>query len=189
MRIIKLASIIFLFICISFGTIGGCGDSEINIDGDGNGGIFDGDDNGLSQLCEDFINALCERGGECNAAPNFDNCVDFFELFTGCDLIENLPNPNQCIADLDNFDCVAFTEDTLLPDTCTPVGACDICETDADCPEELFCSSCFDGFDDLDGFPGLDDLDGLDGPPECTGVVDRCAPFSFFFVDCGDGFF
>lgn len=45
---------------------------------------------------------------------------------------------------------------------------------------------CFDGLDVLDGFPGLD---GLDGPPNCTGAVDRCAPFSFFFIDCGDGFF
>ena len=203
MRLMTIISIIFLFIFISFGTIGGCGggngDGESN--GNGNEGLagetncMDGIDNdGDTEIdcadidcildpncdadCEDFINALCERRVECNAAMNFENCVDFFELFSGCDeFFEALPDPNQCIADLDNFDCEALNEDTLLPDTCTPVGACNICETDEDCPEGLVCSMCFEG------------LFGMEGPTECTGVVDRCAPFSFFFVDCGDGFF
>jgi len=183
---------IWLFLLTSIILIS-CNSGDINIPG-GNGGIAgeinctDGIDNDgdtlidcedidcilapacnvISATCEDFINAVCERSGECNAVFNFENCVTFFGNFTNCNTIHNLLDVNQCIADLDNFDCVALTEDTLLPDTCTSEGTCDICESNADCPVGLSCNDCFDN---------------------CTGAVDRCIPLSFFFADCIDGFF
>lgn len=183
---------IWLFLLTSIMLIS-CGDANVEFDG-GNGAISgetscaDGIDNDgdaqidcddidcvlapacnvTSATCEDFINALCERTGECNEQSEFQNCVDFFRVFTNCNTIDILPDVNQCIADLDNFDCVALTDDTLLPDTCWPVGTCDVCESDADCPGDLLCVDCFDN---------------------CTGAVDRCAPLSFHFADCVDGFF
>lgn len=181
-------------VCIDDGGVAGETNCTDGIDNDGDNLIDCTDLNCLSDPacdaavgdCEDFIDALCDRFGECNEQSAFGNCVSFFTFFTDCETVENLPDPDDCIADLDNFDCVTLTEDTILPDSCVPEGACDVCTSNADCPDDLLCSECFDGLDDIfdDGF-----FDGDMNEFECTGVVDRCAPLSFFFVDCGDGLF
>ena len=154
MRLMKIISIIFLFICITFGAIGGCGDDD------------DGGD--IDQLCDEFLDALCERVEECDEEVNFNQCVEIFEPLVDCDTVDGLPDPDQCIADLDTIDCEALDVDDLLilPDSCQPVGTCDICETDADCPDDLMCFACTE---------------------DCTGEVDRCT--WIFNVECPDGIF
>ena len=58
------------------------------------------------------------------------------------------------------------------PDSCEEgtvevIGGCEVCEDDADCPEGLSCSECFE---------------------DCTGNVMRCG-VPFGFLECEDGIF
>lgn len=119
--------------------------------------------------CEDIENALCERTEECDQEITVELCFSALEFLKdasglACEEIFNLSNAQDCVADLDNFDCQEL--DIAPPASCSPEGVCDICETDNDCDESQLCFECFE---------------------DCTGAVDRCS--SVFFSRCEDGLF
>ena len=181
MRLIYKILIIFLFVFITFGTISGCLDDsvvEFNcVDGkdDDNDGKIDcadkdcsGNVNCIGITCDDFIEAYCNRVVDCDGGT-FENCIVFAELFIfslDCNDIEDLPTVNECITDLENFDCEDLLND-LGPVSCAPLqGVCDVCDIGEDCGEGLICVDCLE---------------------DCTGVAERCVGF-FFDQVCEDGF-
>ena len=157
MRIIKIISTVFLFIFISFGTIGGCGSSG------------DGDDDDVS--CEEFFEVFCDKALECELVTTFEECELVLAFFgVNCDILE-ISAPQQCIDDINDLACEEIGMDEA-PDSCEEgtvevVGGCEVCEDDADCPEGLSCSECFE---------------------DCTGNVMRCG-VPFGFLECEDGIF
>jgi len=194
MNYIRLLGIAVLFVFVGLGTVGGCGSSGGSGDGDGNGDLageincMDGIDNdGDTQTdcddidcildpvcnmpvlsCEDIKNAFCERSAECFDQLTVELCLIALGVIEDsgfeCEEIFNLSNAQDCVADLDNFDCQEL--DIAPPVSCSPEGVCDICVTDNDCNESQLCFGCFEN---------------------CTGAVDRCSgalPYR-----CEDGLF
>ncbi len=181
-------SIALLFSLIAIGTIGGCGGGgngdgggefagETNcsdmIDNDGDGEVDCADIDCILDpscpTCDDFVDAFCERVVECDGLT-FPQCVSLVEDFISsldCEDIEELSTVNECIADLEDFNCEDLFND-LGPDSCAPSeGVCDVCEADEDCGENLICVDCLE---------------------DCTGVAKRCVGF-FFDQECVDGTF
>jgi len=186
MRIIKLSSITFLFLCLTFGTMVSC-DGDDNQDEELAGELIcddgiDNDDDGDTDCedfdcildpncvvvtCDDFFEAGCNRVVECDEGGNIEECIAISELVVDCNIINNFPNPNQCIADLENFNC-ELLDAGFLPNSCTPVSACEECQNDSDCEEGLACLDCFN---------------------DCIGDVKRCTFPNNFLIECEDGNF
>ncbi|MGI9533528.1 MAG: hypothetical protein ACR2NW_01130 [Thermodesulfobacteriota bacterium] len=155
MRLMKIISIIFLFVCITFGTIGGCGSS-----GDGDGPIL----KGIS--CEELVAIMCDRADECGFvlvdeclfSYMFEDlvlaCEEFIDEFNSETRVESiLQTPSEdCMADMDNFNCNAFDNFDLpascgdgwfIPDIPIPVNPCGEgfaaqCERTATCDTVTF---------------------------------------------------
>ena len=191
---LRFLSFLILIILISFGTIGGCGGGDG--DGSGNGGELagemnctDGIDNdddteidcadidcildpACTIACEEFVEAYCDRIGECGVIllvpckDSIESLIENEDVFD-CTQITNLPTANECITDLDEFDCDALIDD-FGPESCSASeGLCDECEVDEDCGEGLLCFDCKE---------------------DCTGVDSRCTN-AFFDQQCEDGRF
>lgn len=139
MHVFRIVSVCFLFVLISLGTVGGCGG------GDDGGGEMDagevdmGDSGGGSdnpRTCDEFVNAVCDRADECGLNPPGGGCVVEFlfeDLGIECNEFVVKTFPNQCIDDLDNFDCGLLFGDQLprscgeqlvIPDIDIPEGPC-----------------------------------------------------------------
>jgi len=159
MNYLRLLGIAVLFVLVGLATVGGCGSS-------GGGGGDGNEDLG----CEDSKNAFCERAAECDLeiAETVELCLlalEFIEdVFLDCEEIFNSSSAQDCVADLENIDCQEL--DIAIPASCSPEGACNICETDNDCDASQLCFEC---------------------SQDCTGEVNRCS--GLFFSRCGDGIF
>jgi hypothetical protein len=119
------------------------------------------------QSCEDIENAFCERSAECDQEITVELCLLGLDIIKagnelGCEEIFNLSSAQECVAVLENFDC----QEIAIPASCSPEGACNICETDNDCDASQLCFEC---------------------SQDCTGEVDRCS--GAFFSRCEDGVF
>jgi len=188
MRIIKLFSIAFLLVCLTFGAIG-CGDDDdqdeelagelicddgIDNDDDGDTDCDDIDcilaSNCVPASCEDIFDAACQRDVDCGFATSEECIVALALVGIICENLESTAT-QECIDDIDAVSCDDIEMGAQLPESCENtlqfVGTCDECETDEDCPEPLFCFSC---------------------TFECTDNVNRCAPLGDF-VECTDGIF
>jgi len=165
-RVIKCFSIILLFILIAIGNIGGCGGSGGNGDDGGGGGELAGetncsdglDNDGDTQVdcadidcildpacpeCEEIVAILCDRADECGFVFADECVIDFVFNDLGIDCEEFLAGPftDECMEDMDNFDCDELGED-ILPESCggeliipeiqVPPGPC----------EDLFVAEC-----------------------------------------------
>ena len=195
MRIIKLFSIIFLLVCITFGAIGGCGSSgggdqdeelagelicndEIDNDNDGDTDCEDIDcilfPNCIPASCEELVAAQCDRLDDCDLlfGITFEECVATVAIFLGIICGENVESSAtlECVDDIIDLSCDAV-EAGVTPESCEDtleiIGLCDECETSEDCPGSLLCFEC---------------------TFECTGNVGRCAPLGVF-AECVDGIF
>jgi hypothetical protein len=192
MHIIKLLSIIFLFVFITFGIIGGCGSSDGN-DGDEelagelicDDGIDNDEDTEIDcddidcildpactgASCEEFVEAFCNRIDECGIIL-FIPCEESLALQgLDCDILEGSV-PQQCIDDISENDCNEVDMGNL-PESCgedqfSVIGGCEECEDDLDCEEGLICIDCID---------------------ECTGSVKRCTVAALAVLECEDGLF
>jgi len=119
--------------------------------------------------CEDIEDAFCEKSAEC-IEITVELCLLGLDIIKegnelDCEEIFNLSSAQDCVADLDNFDCPE-SDLNIIPASCSPEGVCNICETDNDCDASQLCFECFE---------------------DCTGEVDRCA--SALFSRCEDGVF
>jgi hypothetical protein len=177
MSTLRLISVSLLFVIIAFATIGGCGGGG---DGDG-GGEFAGETNCSDKVdndgdgevdcadidcildpacpeCQEIVAILCDRADECGFVL-VDECVaDYVFNDLGFDCREFLAGAftDECMEDMDNFDCDAFGNSGLptfrvyddLPDSCgdefivpelqVPPGACEdffvaICDRVVEC--------------------------------------------------------
>lgn len=191
---LKYCLIILVVISMSFALIGGCGGSS-DSGGDSDPGELageldcnDGEDNDgdnevdcddfdcilapncVDASCEDFLDSVCARSEECNLST-FEECVEVFALVGGlnCDNVISTAT-QECIEAIEETSCEEF-EMGSLPDSCLDIfeiiGLCQVCESDEDCPEDLFCFTCTE---------------------DCIGNVNRCAPLGLF-AECQDGFF
>ena len=196
-RIIKLISIIFLLVTVTFG-LGGCDSSEnddnqdeelagelICDDGIDNDGDTDIDCDDIDCIldpvcevaCDDIIAAYCDKTAECNGTT-FEDCILEFDGFLNndnmlgnafdCEIIVELPTAQQCVEDIGNMDCSAI-DNVEAPDSCFPAEACNVCESDEDCADGLFCFECIINCTEL--FP-----------------TSRCSANNFF-IQCEDGLY
>jgi len=188
MRIIKLSSITFLFLCLTFGTMVSCdgdGDQDEELAGelicnDGIDNDNDGDTdcedidcilapNCVPASCEDVLDANCQLLVDCELST-FEDCILAFEIVgIVCENVESTAT-QECINDIDETSC-EDVEMGILPESCGDtleiLGLCDECEVDEDCPVGLFCFPC---------------------TAECSGVVSRCTS-QILFAECTDGIF
>ena len=128
--------------------------------------------------CDDIKIHYCQRSAQCDKKPTNkpqdlelrrELCLlELEEVIEGsgfdCEEIFNLPNARDCSIELYHTGCRDL--DIAPPASCSPVGACDICDTDNDCIESQTCFECLQ---------------------DCTGVVNRCS--SFLPNRCEDGIF
>ena len=207
-KLIKCFSIILLFLLIAIGTIGGCGGSGGNGDDGGGGGELAGetncsdglDNDGDTQVdcadidcildpdcpeCEEIVAILCDRADECGFVLIDECVVDFVFNDLGFDCEEFLAGPfnDECMEDMDDFDCDELGED-ILPESCgdeliipeiqVPPRACeDLIE--AQCNRQVECDSIT--FDEcklvflflIEDFFGFDCSDISEGP-----TLDEC---------------
>ena len=188
MSLLRLFSITFLFLCLTFGTMVSCdgdGDQDEELAGelicnDGIDNDNDGDTdcedidcilapNCVPASCEDVLDANCQLLVDCELST-FEDCILAFEIVgIVCENVESTAT-QECINDIDETSC-DDAEMGVTPESCVAtqeiLGVCDECEVDEDCPVGLFCFPCID---------------------QCTGVVDRCTPL-ILFAECTDGIF
>jgi len=127
------------------------------------------DPNCVPASCDDFLNASCQLFEDCELIP-FEDCILALELAgLVCENVESTAT-QECINDIDETSC-DVAEMGVEPESClgtqVPIGLCDECEVDEDCPVGLFCFPC---------------------TADCTGVVDRCTSL-ILFAECTDGIF